>query len=96
MGEASNDVRYRVFENWCLVYTNEKHSLQQAADNLIQILNDHVMASFAYVCLMYLRLVSERQYWCIMCDKRMLYWIERRPKSTTVSKKDGEDDLEYG
>ncbi|CAF0759693.1 unnamed protein product [Adineta ricciae] len=41
MGEASNDVRYRVFENWCLAHTNEKHSLQQAADNLIQILNDH-------------------------------------------------------
>lgn len=48
MGEASNDVRYRVLESWCLAHTNEKHSLQQAADNLTQILNDHVNG---FVCI---------------------------------------------
>lgn len=42
MGEASNDIRYRVLENWCLAHTGEKNSLEQAAENLSQILNDHV------------------------------------------------------
>ncbi|CAF4493574.1 unnamed protein product [Rotaria sp. Silwood2] len=41
MGEASNDIRYRVLENWCLGHTGEKHNLEQATENLLQILNDH-------------------------------------------------------
>lgn len=45
MGEASNDLRYRVLENWCLSHTGEKNSLEQAAENLSQILNDHVNKS---------------------------------------------------
>lgn len=45
MGEASNDLRYRVLENWCLAHTGEKNSLEQAAENLSQILNDHVNKS---------------------------------------------------
>jgi hypothetical protein len=43
MGEASNDIRYRVLENWCLAHTGEKSSLEQATENLTQILNDHVI-----------------------------------------------------
>jgi len=43
MGEASNDIRYRVLENWCLAHTGEKSSLEQASENLSQILNDHVI-----------------------------------------------------
>ena len=42
MGEASNDIRYRVLENWCLAHTGEKSSLDQATENLTLILNDHV------------------------------------------------------
>ena len=42
MSEASNDIRYRVLENWCLAHTNDKHNLEKAAENLSQILNDHV------------------------------------------------------
>jgi hypothetical protein len=42
MGEASNDIRYRVLENWCLAHTGEKHNLEQATEHLSQILNDHV------------------------------------------------------
>jgi len=42
MGEGSNDLRYRVLENWCLAHTGEKNSLEQATENLTQILNDHV------------------------------------------------------
>ncbi|CAF3341023.1 unnamed protein product [Rotaria sp. Silwood1] len=41
MSEASNDIRYRVLENWCLGHTGEKHNLEQATENLSQILNDH-------------------------------------------------------
>ena len=46
MGEASNDLRYRVLENWCLSHTGEKNNLEQATENLTQILNDHVKSSF--------------------------------------------------
>ena len=49
MGEASNDIRYRVLENWCLVHTGEKHNLEQATENLTQILNDHVNHSFLWL-----------------------------------------------
>ncbi len=45
MGEASNDLRYRVLENWCLAHTGEKNSLEQATENLSQILNDHVKSN---------------------------------------------------
>ncbi|CAM4741593.1 unnamed protein product [Rotaria magnacalcarata] len=41
MGEASNDIQYRVLENRCLAHTGEKHTLDQATENLAQILNDH-------------------------------------------------------
>ncbi|CAF0901528.1 unnamed protein product [Adineta steineri] len=41
IGAGSNDIRYKVLENWCLAYTGEKSSLEQAAENLSQILNDH-------------------------------------------------------
>ena len=48
MGEAANDVRYRVLENWCLAHTAEKHNLEQATENLTQILNDHVKTKIHY------------------------------------------------
>ncbi|CAF4863322.1 unnamed protein product, partial [Rotaria socialis] len=41
MSEASNDIQYRVLENRCLGHTGEKHTLDQATENLAQILNDH-------------------------------------------------------
>jgi hypothetical protein len=45
MGEATNDIRYRVLENWCLAHTGEKHNLEQATEHLTQVLNDHVKRS---------------------------------------------------
>ncbi len=48
MGEASNDIRYRVLENWCLAHTGEKSSLEQATENLTQILNDHVIKKICF------------------------------------------------
>lgn len=42
MTEAANDVRYRILENMCLAHTGEKHTLEQASENLSQILNDDV------------------------------------------------------
>ncbi|CAF0992440.1 unnamed protein product [Didymodactylos carnosus] len=41
MGDVSNDVRYRVLENCCIAHTGEKHNLEQATENLTQILNEH-------------------------------------------------------
>jgi hypothetical protein len=46
MGEGSNDLRYRVLENWCLAHTGEKNSLEQATENLSQILEDSVRNYF--------------------------------------------------
>ena len=42
IGEASNDIRYRVLENWTVAHTGEKQNLDQATDSLTQILADHV------------------------------------------------------
>ena len=42
ISEASNDIRYRVLENWSAAHTGEKQNLEQATDNLTQILADHV------------------------------------------------------
>jgi hypothetical protein len=47
MGEASNDLRYRVLENWCLAHTGEKNNLEQASENLSQILEDSVKDHFS-------------------------------------------------
>lgn len=48
MTEASNDLRYRVLENWCLARTGEKNNLEQATENLSKILEDFVRFHFAF------------------------------------------------
>lgn len=52
MSEASHDIRYRVLENRCLGHTGEKHNLEQAVENLSQILNDHVKTFFPFFCVL--------------------------------------------
>ena len=42
MSELSNDIQYRVLENRCAAHTGEKHTLEQAIENLSHILSEHV------------------------------------------------------
>lgn len=54
MTEASNDLRYRVLENWCLAHTGEKNNLEQATENLAQILEDFVRnRSVSFSCTLF-------------------------------------------
>ena len=97
MLEAANDIRYRVLENMCLAHTGEKSSLEQASENLSQILNDHVRRQVRSdrerETNGSIRL--ERQRRSDLCRERMFVRLEEFAEGPTIFETFGETRLEH-